>query len=280
MTQARGSYRVEDQLHGVGSELERLRAQALLSWREESRLLRFLGLSDGMDILEIGCGPGYVTSNLLAWLPTARLTAIDADRAMLDRARAEVGAGAQRVRFVEGRAEELPLPDAQADFVVARYLFQHVPDPGAVARDALRVLKPGGRLAVIDLDGALWGTAAPTFPEVMPVYAKTGRAQAALGGNRLIGRELFRILRDAGFSDVQLDAFVYHSDAKGLEAFGPQLDPDRLLPMVKRGVITGAEFELVRRAHDTFMATPGAYVMMIGLLASGARPAQAPRNPR
>jgi SAM-dependent methyltransferase len=197
---------------------------------------------------------------------------------MLDRARAEVDTDAARVSFVHGRAEALPLPDAQADFAIARYLFQHVPDPGAVAREALRILKPGGRLAVIDLDGALWGLAAPTFPQVMPVYAKTGRAQAALGGNRLIGRALFRILRDAGFADVQLDAFVYHSDAKGLEEFGPQLDPDRLLPMVKRGLISGAEFEVVRRAHDTFMATPGAYVMMIGLIASGARPVQVSRN--
>ncbi len=50
MTDARGSYRVEEQLHGLSSELERLRAQALLSWREESRLLGFLGLSDGMDV--------------------------------------------------------------------------------------------------------------------------------------------------------------------------------------------------------------------------------------
>src|SRR6267378_1751438 len=177
-----GSYRAADQMRGLASELDRLRAQVLLSWPREARLLGWLGLRDGMRVLELGCGPGFVTEQLLALVPHAHVTALDRDAELLGRARQAL-AGDARVGFVQASAGATGLADACFDFVLARYLFQHLPDPEAVAREALRVLRPGGRLAVVDLDAALWGIVDPAFPEVQPIYAKTGRAQAARGGD-------------------------------------------------------------------------------------------------
>jgi ubiquinone/menaquinone biosynthesis C-methylase UbiE len=267
-----GSYRAVEELRGLESELERLRAQVLLSWEREARLLSWLGLRDGMRILELGCGPGFVTERLLALVPQARLTALDTDSEMLGRARKAL-AGDARVEFVQASAGATGLAAASFDFVLARYLFQHLPDPEAVARESLRVLRPGGRLAVVDLDAALWGIVDPAFPEVQRIYAKTGRAQAARGGDRLVGRRLWRMLRASGFDPVDLEAFVYHSDALGLEAFAPQIDPDRLLSFVREGFITPEEHAQVQEAYRRFLATPGAYVLMVGLLACGERPA-------
>ena len=271
-----GSYQAETEGRSVESELDRLHRQTMLSWAEEERLLTRCGVgrTGGTGrVLELGCGPGFVTRQLLRWLPDARITAIDIDPGMLVRAAGAIDPGdRQRVGFEPGRSEAIDRPDDHFDFILARYLFQHLPDPSATAREARRLLAPGGWLAVVDVDAELWGVAEPVFREVMPIYAKTGRYQAQRGGNRLIGRRLWRILRAAGFENVELAAFVYHSDAIGLGPFAPQLDPDRLLPAVRAGVITDGEFGTVRDAYERFMDSPDAYVMMIGLMALAQKP--------
>lgn len=271
MSSRTGSYDPAREVRGLESELARLEAQVAVSWDREARLLGWLGLRDGMKVLEAGCGPGFVTERLLEMVPRGSLTALDSDPEMLRLARERVERAASRLDLVEASILATDLADGQFDFAVARYLFQHLAEPVTAAREILRLLRPGGRLAVIDLDAALWGIAQPAFPEVAPIYAKTGRAQASRGGDRLVGRRLYRILRDAGYQDVELDAFVYHSDAEGLDPFLPQLDPDRLLPLLEQGVLTPGEMETVASAHRRFLASPDAYVLMVGLVASGRK---------
>src|SRR5258706_8305711 len=68
-------------------DVERLRAQALLSWPREARALTQLGLQDGNAILEVGSGPGFITEQLLEALPHSTVTAVDLDPDMCDLAR-------------------------------------------------------------------------------------------------------------------------------------------------------------------------------------------------
>src|SRR6185295_12689646 len=100
---ATGSYRAVEQLHGLESELLRLRAQVLVSWKREARLLGWLGLQDGMRVLELGCGPGFVTEEILALTPHAQVVALDADLELLGRARQRL-AGDPRVQLVHAEA--------------------------------------------------------------------------------------------------------------------------------------------------------------------------------
>ncbi|MFD3513007.1 methyltransferase domain-containing protein [Streptomyces sp. NPDC058657] len=115
------------------------------------RSARRLGLPDrgrGLRVLDLGCGTGASTAALLAALPDAEITAVDASRGMLERAAAKPWPA--RVSFVRTAAETLGDAgvDGPFDAVFAAYLFRNTADPDAVLTSVRRVLAPGGRLAV------------------------------------------------------------------------------------------------------------------------------------
>jgi SAM-dependent methyltransferase len=101
------------------------------------------------DLLEVGGGQSGLSALLY---PAAQVTNLDMDPAFAD-ARAN---RAPRVTFVQGDATDLPFPDASFDLVTMFDLLEHVPDDAAVAREALRVLRPGGWILVSTPDRERW----------------------------------------------------------------------------------------------------------------------------
>ena len=121
---------------------------------------------DGIDVVDVGCGDGF---HLPAFAGTARsVTGVEPHPALVARARRRV-AELAGVRVLAGSAQRLPLPDASVDLVHARtaYFFGPGCEPGLAEAD--RVLRPGGALAVVDLDGtappygAWLGAAVPAY---------------------------------------------------------------------------------------------------------------------
>jgi len=267
-----GSYKLEPEPESWEEEVRRLEAQVSLSWEQEARQLTQLGLHDGMTVAELGCGPGFVTRRLLTMLPTSHVTAVEIDPRIHAYAQERLAdIGGDRLHLHCASAYGTGLESGQFDFVIARYLFQHLDDPLAVAKEALRLLCPGGQLVVIDVDNALWGIVTPHDPSVQGIYQKMGQWQAQNGGNRLIGRSLWRLLKEAGFDQPQLDAFVYHSDALGMDPFLPQLSPTRLVPALKSGLISPGDFMMANRSYQQFLNAPDAYVLMLGFIAHGRK---------
>lgn len=266
----RSYYNAERENGGLDHELERLEAQLHLSWERELRLLKWLGLRDGMSILDVGCGPGFMTEQLQRAFPNSPITALDVEPLMISLAQQHLqDANGHKPTFVIASIDDMGLPDNAFDFAIARYVFQHLPQPIAAAREILRVLRVGGTAAVIDVDAMVWGIVQPYYPQLHAILGKSGNAQA--GGDRLIGRKLWRILHRAGFADCELDSFVYHSDAQGIDPFLPQVHPDRLLRALQDKQITLREYATVQTFHKRFLDSAEKYLLMCGLIASGTK---------
>jgi ubiquinone/menaquinone biosynthesis C-methylase UbiE len=266
------SYDVAERHRTRDAEIERLAAQASLGWDKEIRTLEWFGFRDGMSILELGSGPGFITEHLLQRFPTSRVTAVDIDPSLLADARRHLGDRAERVDFVEARAEAIPLPDGSYDAAYARFLFQHLTDPGPAAAEAFRLLRPGGTFVICDVDDGIWGLVDPPVPGYATVMERIRNAQAARGGNRNVGRGLWAILREAGFEQLDLEVSARDSDALGLDAFLPMIDPDTLLPLVQAGLFTEREVEDLRGKRADFLAAPSPHILILDLMVGGRKP--------
>lgn len=255
------------------AEIQRLAAQARSGWGKEARMLVWLGLRDGMSVLEPGSGPGFVTAQLLDLLPTSTITCLEVDPVLLAQAQTELQDKAGgRVRFVEGSVLETGFEADQFDFVYARLLLQHLSDPVGAVREMFRVLKPGGKLVIYDVDDDLFGFFDPPIPEFAPVLERFGQAQAARGGDRRIGRRLWRMLRSVGFDNLELEVVASHSDEKPLESFMRHLDPQRLAWLVSGGWLTQGELDAFAAAWQTFMASAGSYTLWMMVMVCGEKP--------
>ena len=242
-----GSYRIgEAQFRDESAELARLRVQAEVLWPQELGVLPRHGLRDGVSILEAGCGPGFVTALLLESFPRASVTGLDLDPVMLAHARERVGES-DRVRFIEGSAATTGLPGGSFDLVLARFLLQHVPNAHDVLIELRRVLSPGGRLIVVDADFAFSTLFEPEPAFTRELIDAVVEGQRLRGGDPQIARKLPRLLREAGFSDIAVDAVVAHSVVVGREPIRGVI-PDQALDHLQRAGLISPE--LANDARD------------------------------
>jgi arsenite methyltransferase len=131
--------------------------------REEVR--RRLRLSARMAVLDVGSGPGLLAAELAAEVGAAgRVCGVDvsADMVAMASARA-VPASSAPMEFREAPAESLPYPDAIFDAVACTQVLEYVPDVATALREMYRVLRPGGRVLVLDTDwdSVVWHSGDP-----------------------------------------------------------------------------------------------------------------------
>jgi demethylmenaquinone methyltransferase/2-methoxy-6-polyprenyl-1,4-benzoquinol methylase len=129
--------------------LEKILGLGTGSWYRRQALLR-AGLKPGMQVVDVGMGTGLVSREILKITgEPQRLVGVDPSAGMMEQAHF-----AQPVECRLGRAEDIPVPAASADFLVMGYALRHIADFAAAAAEFRRVLKPGGRLLVLEITRA------------------------------------------------------------------------------------------------------------------------------
>ena len=115
-----------------------------------------LGGRGPLDALDAGCGTGFLSLELAA--RGHQVTGVDFAPAMLAEARRKAAERTVSVRFEEADAERLPFPTGSFDLAISRHVLWTLPHPEAAIDEWIRVLRPGGRLVVIDgqFDPAFW----------------------------------------------------------------------------------------------------------------------------
>lgn len=159
----------------------------------------------GARVLDAGCGTGVFTRLLAAWPGVGHITGLDPAPALLARARA-ASAGMRNAVFEEGDAQALPFADAAFDVVAFDSLLSHVPDPGRVAREAARVLRAGGCLAVFDGD---YATAAVALNDHDPLQACVDAMMAGSVTDRRVMRRIGGIVAGLGLRVASFRSFGF-----------------------------------------------------------------------
>ena len=158
----------------------------------------FAQLEAGHTVLDLGSGAGFdafLAANVVG--PTGRVIGVDMTPEMITKARSSRARGGySHVEFRLGEIEHLPVADTSVDVIISNCVINLSPDKSAVFRDAFRVLKPGGRLAISDI------VALKPLPASMRESVELHAG--CIAGTSLV-TELRTLVESVGFDDVRIN---------------------------------------------------------------------------
>jgi ubiquinone/menaquinone biosynthesis C-methylase UbiE len=198
-------------IHGYDSK-ENIRLQDQASTLVE--LLHFdTSYPAGSRVLEAGCGVGAQTITLAQNSPKALITSVDISEASVAEAKQKIdAAGFTNVTFQQGDIFHLPFKPASFDHVFVCFVLEHLAQPVAALHTLKDLIRPGGTITVIEGDHG----SAYFHPDSEAAH-KSIQCQVELqrraGGNAMIGRELYPLLCEAGYSSVRVSPRMVYVDS-------------------------------------------------------------------
>jgi SAM-dependent methyltransferase len=243
-------------IRGGPAGRERLRVLGRVMHPTSMALFDRCGLRDGLVCLDVGCGGGDVTLELARRVaPHGRVVGVDLDELKLQMARAE--AAQQGIRNVEFRVSDVRDVSAAPafDVVYARFLLTHLNDPAGAVRRFRRQLRPGGTIAIEDIDfsGHFTYPESKAFRRYHELYCAIVTRR---GADPNIGPRLPALLKRAGFDDIKVSVVQpmgLEGEAKLLSA----LTMENIAgAVVEDGLASQAEIDDLVRELYAFAADP------------------------
>jgi ubiquinone/menaquinone biosynthesis C-methylase UbiE len=189
--------------------------------RRRALVREALAASPGDRILDVGCGPGFYVAELLDAVGSeGHVVGVDRSEDMLAVAAGRVSAHGN-VEFHRGEATALPVGDAGFDRVLSVQVFEYVDDVPAALAEMHRVLRPGGRVVLWDVDWATLSWHATDRDLMRRTLAAWDRHLA----DPSLPSTLSAQLRAAGFEDVRMDGHVFATDELERDSYGGALVP-------------------------------------------------------
>jgi ubiquinone/menaquinone biosynthesis C-methylase UbiE len=252
-------------IKGMSNEIERLKYQAAILWDSELDFFHLLGITNDMNILEVGSGPGYITELIKKSFPYNPITCIDINSKFLEIAQNnEVLRQYSNVSFIEGSIFDSGIASESFDIVYTRFVLEHLSRPEKALTEINRLLRPCGYSIIVETDEYFFFTQ-PDFDsahdylkeKINAIYRNTGLDHA-------MGRKLPKLLADAGFSRIKMNAIIRHSDIDS--TIFKKLDPEKQYrPLLDKGYITKEEFEYLMEFEEIFSHDPNR-LSMIGII--------------
>jgi ubiquinone/menaquinone biosynthesis C-methylase UbiE len=202
---------------------------------------RILGLvvpgRRALDALDVGSGTGFLSFELAA--RGHRVTGVDFAPAMIAQARSKAAARGVAVTFEEADAEQLPFAPGSFDLLISRHLLWTLPHPEAAIDEWIRMLRPGGRLVVVD---GQFDTSALTTPpagsaRASAEYAAISDQLPFLGGRPR--EEIEALLRAHGLIEVASDPLLDLVAAQAQRMVDEGLEPRTHRRYIAWGDVSG-----------------------------------------
>jgi ubiquinone/menaquinone biosynthesis C-methylase UbiE len=187
-------------------ELQHLPQEAVVASLGCGNPVAVAELREGETVLDLGSGGGIdVLLSARRVGPQGKAYGLDMTDEMLELARANAGkAGVGNVTFLKGEMEAIPLPAAEVDVIISNCVVNLSPDKDAVLREAFRVLRPGGRVAIADI---------VTRNDLPAAIKESMAAWTGCIAGALTDADYRAKLAAAGFEDVEIESFREYTAA-------------------------------------------------------------------
>ena len=238
-------------------------------WRTAENSAGYLlpHLRSGMTVLDIGCGPGTITTDLAALVAPGQVSGVDYSESVIAEA-ANSAVDVPNVDFGVGDVYRLSQADGTFDVVHAHQVLQHLSDPVAALREMRRVARSGGIVAARDADYAAmaWFPRLPGLDRWMHLYQQVARSNQAEPDG---GRYLRHWAHQAGFADVTSSASVWCYSTETERSWWGGLWADRVVgsnfgrQAIERGFADEAALDSIAAAWNEWAAHPDAWFAVL-----------------
>lgn len=241
-------------------------------------------LKAGLDVLDVGCGPGTITVDVAEIASPGSVWGIDLSEESIQQA-SQLATG-KSVTFKIGDGAILDFPDSTFDLVYSNSLLEWVRDPEGALREQRRVTRPGGRVVAItnsNLDRVLFPRSLAIEKLLSATMALADPKRKGMYLNGICSRQTVGMFKAVGFSSLHVEAYGAPVDCvhAGSEFFDYRYEtlvklfgnPDEGMPryLIREGIWDKTSVQQARRDLDEWHEDPRAFYLHTRLLVAGQR---------